>query len=244
MKTCPACGRENNDSEIMCNYCGEDLDNVMPSKNKGFSKRRPSSNYHNNSSTINEDFLIVEQQMEWLETFTSFETQNRYAILNRHGQELFFAEEKSSFLSRLFLTYQRPLNMEIYNNYGDFIMAMEKPFRFFIPEMIIYDSDKREIGSIKKKFWALRRTFLVYDVNGNEIFKIIGPIFHPWTFNIIKNGQELGRISKKWSGMGKEMFTDADTFTIQFPQNATDEEKKIFLGATFLIDYIYFENKK
>ena len=31
--------------------------------------------------------LIVEQQIEWLETFTDYETENRYAILNKHGDE-------------------------------------------------------------------------------------------------------------------------------------------------------------
>jgi len=247
MITCPNCGRENNDSEIMCYYCGEDLDTAKPEKNntkKGFKKRKSSTSRisSGNSLSINEDFLIIEQQVEWLETFTEFETENRYAILDRYGNELFFAEERSSFWGRIFLPTQRPLDIEVFNNYGNLIMTIEKPFRFFIPEINIYDENNQPIGNIKKKFWAIRRIFFVHDSSGKEIYKIVGPIFHPWTFKILKNGNEVGKISKKWSGLGKEMFTDADTFNIEFPGNATDKEKKILTGATFLIDYIYFEN--
>ncbi len=249
MITCPNCGRENNDSEMMCYYCGEDLDSESPpqkaKKSKGFQKRKtqPTKRAGNvNPLAINEDFLIIEQQVEWLETFTEYETENRYAILNQYGDELFFAEERSSFWARMFLPSQRPLDIEVFNNYGELVMAIEKPFRFFVPDITVYNENDQPIGIVKKKFWSLRRTFFVLDINGNEIYKIVGPIFHPWTFKIMKDGKEIGKISKKWSGMGKEMFTDADTFNVEFPHGATDEEKKIFVGATFLIDYLYFEN--
>jgi len=119
-----------------------------------------------------------------------------------------------------------------------------KPFKFFVPEIEVYNENKQLIGFVKKKFWSLRRTFFVYDLDNREICKIVGPLFKVWTFKIMKNDKEVGRISKKWSGMGKEMFSDADTFNVQFPQNFSDEEKKIFLGTTFLIDLIYFENNK
>ena len=31
--------------------------------------------------------------------------------------------------------------------------------------------------------------------------------------------QEVGKITKQWSGLGKEMFTDADNFGINFPMD-------------------------
>jgi hypothetical protein len=52
---------------------------------------------------------------------------------------------------------------------------------------------------------------------------------------------EVGLIAKKWSGMGKEMFTDADNFNITFPSSIDNAQKSILLGALFLIDMIYFE---
>jgi len=248
MINCPNCGKENNESEMMCYFCGEDLDGSPAPKNKktaGFKKRKSASSTSNsNPLAINEDFLIIEQQVEWMEAFSNYETENRYAILNQYGNELFFAEERSSFWARMFLPAQRPLDIEVFNNQGDLVMAIEKPFRFFVPEIIVYNENDESVGIVKKKFWSLRRTFIVLDVNGNEIYRIVGPILHPWTFKIMKDGKELGKISKKWSGIGKEMFTDADTFNVNFPNAMSDEEKKIFVGATFLIDLMYFEKNK
>lgn len=56
-------------------------------------------------------------------------------------------------------------------------------------------------------------------------------------------GQEIGKIIKIWRGLGVEMFTDADTFNVEFPQDATPEQKARLLGTTFLINMTYFEKQ-
>ena len=49
-------------------------------------------------------------------------------------------------------------------------------------------------------------------------------------------------ITKKWSGLGKEMFTDADHFGVEFPERADIALKAVLLGAVFLIDFAHFED--
>ena len=53
--------------------------------------------------------------------------------------------------------------------------------------------------------------------------------------------QEIARISKKWSGLLKEAYTDSDTFGVTFSKNLDNHSKYILLGAVFLIDFLYFE---
>jgi hypothetical protein len=48
-------------------------------------------------------------------------------------------------------------------------------------------------------------------------------------------GQRVGKISKQWSGLAKEMFTDADNFGISFPMDLDVRIKAVLLGAVFLI---------
>ena len=36
------------------------------------------------------------------------------------------------------------------------------------------------------------------------------------TFFANDSGSELARLTKQWSGFAREMFTDADTFVVQF----------------------------
>ena len=59
----------------------------------------------------------------------------------------------------------------------------------------------------------------------------------------MSGGQEVGKITKKWSGGMKEVFTDADNFAVQFPSGATEAQKAALLGAVFLIDFVHFENR-
>ena len=39
-----------------------------------------------------------------------------------------------------------------------------------------------------------------------------------------------------------EFLTDADTFTVDFPEGANTDLKVLLIGATILIDFLYFEN--
>jgi len=45
----------------------------------------------------------------------------------------------------------------------------------------------------------------------------------------------VGKISKQWSGLAREIFTDADFFGISFPLDLDVRMKAVLLGATFLI---------
>ncbi|MFL2928006.1 MAG: phospholipid scramblase-related protein, partial [Opitutales bacterium] len=62
-----------------------------------------------------------------------------------------------------------------------------------------------------------------------------------WTFFIKNNGTEYGKITKKWSGLLKESFTEADNFGVVFPEEWDVKVKALFLGAVFLIDFVHFE---
>ena len=62
-------------------------------------------------------------------------------------------------------------------------------------------------------------------------------------FEIRDASKEYGKITKKWSGLLKEGFTDADNFGVTFPNDWSNEQKALFLGTVFLIDFVHFEDK-
>lgn len=49
------------------------------------------------------------------------------------------------------------------------------------------------------------------------------------------DGTEVGQISKQWSGLARELFTDSDHFGITFPLDLDVRMKAVCLGACFLI---------
>ncbi len=190
------------------------------------------------------DGLVISQKKEWGEIFTGFETKNKYAVMETNGNELYFAGEvDGNLLLRLFLKSTRPFTIDIKGSDGQTIISIKRPWRFYFHEADILDSSGKKIGNLKKRFSFIRRIYTVTDDSGNELFELFGPILHPWTFNIMKSGGEVGKITKKWSGFGKEIFTDADNFGVTFPREMTVLTKAILLGAVFLIDFVHFENK-
>ena len=188
--------------------------------------------------------LVVSQQKEWGEILTGFETKNRYAISDVSGSRLYLAaEEAGSMLLRWFLKALRPFTIAVLTENGQVILRVIRPFRFYFHRADVVDSQGQTIGVIERRFSVLRRIYSVLDSSGKEVFQLFGPILHPWTFQIRNDGIEYGKVTKKWSGLLKEGFTDADNFGVMFSAEWDVKLKALFLGAVFLIDFVHFENK-
>jgi hypothetical protein len=97
---------------------------------------------------------------------------------------------------------------------------------------------------------------VIRDALGVARFSLHGPMLRPWTFWIRppdpadrESGADPvawhgdGKIAKKWSGLLKESFTDADQFGVEFPEGLDVPSKALLLGAVFLVDFVHFENK-
>ena len=190
--------------------------------------------------------LVIRQQKEWGEILTGFETKNRYDVMDLNSNPLIEALEEGdsvmATITRLFLKALRPFTMHLFSPGGSGLFKLTRPFRFYFHELDVCRSNGAPLGKVKRRFAILRRIYTVIDSNGNEIFELFGPLLHPWTFQIKKGGQELGKITKKWSGLAKESFTDADNFGIIFPAGIELSQKAVLLGAVFLIDFVHFEN--
>ena len=188
--------------------------------------------------------LVVSQKKEWGEILSGFETKNRYVVLDSTGKELYMAvEEGGNMMMRMFLKALRPFELRVSSYDGKLGLRVKRPFRFYFHKLEVFDFKGQLLGTIKRQFDIMRRVYSVIDNSGNEVFQLFGPIFHPWTFEIRKGGVTQGKIVKKWSGLVKESFTDADNFGIVFPQGCNVSQKSLLLGAVFLIDFVHFENK-
>lgn len=185
-----------------------------------------------------------ESKKEWGEIVTGFETRNRYAILDTHGNQLYMAvEEGGSTLLRWFLkALPCPFQITVKTRDEQLVLRVVRPFRFYFHELDIFDSRGQLLGTLQRRFALLRRIYSVLDRSGQEIFQLFGPLLHPWTFEIRNGDKEYGKITKKWSGLLKEGFTDADNFGVSFPVEWDKKLKALFLGAVFLIDFVHFEN--
>ena len=79
-----------------------------------------------------------------------------------------------------------------------------------------------------------RRKYTVEGAEGQDVATLFGPFFRPWTFEIrMGDGKEpVGLIQKKWSGLAKELFTEADNFWIEMAQVTDPSLRAILFAAT------------
>lgn len=248
-KRCPKCGFASNTSFAECPKCGIIVSKFLAQKieDKEFENKDAGAKKSALQKLAAANALMIKQQKEWGEILTGFETRNKYEVTDHLGNPMFQAEEEggsfATIITRFLLTALRPFTMHIFSADGKGLLLLKRPFRFFFHELEVCQANGAPLGTIKRRFSILRRRYSVLDRHGNEIYQLFGPILHPWTFQIKNGMQELGKITKKWSGLLKESMTDADNFGINFPKGIDLGRKAILLGAVFLIDFVHFENK-
>lgn len=195
--------------------------------------------------------LFVRQRKEWLEVFTDFEQANKYALVTEGGALAGWALEKPGgfwrFLARSFLKNMRPFEMMVFPAEGPAAAAelsVRRPFTWYFAHLNVWDRDGRPLGQIRQRWSWIRRRLDLETPDGRTVARIVGPLLHPWTF-IAQRGpeatpREVGRVEKKWGGLLKEAFTDADTYLVTFGEpDATF--RRLFLAAALLIDARWFE---
>lgn len=204
---------------------------------------------------VHVDQLIVKQKVEWLEAICGCETKNKYKVLNSMGQQIYKASEDNNCCTRNCLGANRPFDMELVDNNGTELIHLYRPFRCtscffpcFLQEMEVHSPPGTIIGTIEQEWSIVTPQYVVKDQNGDVALRIEGPLCTfslcgDVEFNVLSPDglNEVGKISKQWSGLLKETFTDADIFGISFPMDLDVRMKAVLLGACFLIDFNYFE---
>lgn len=187
--------------------------------------------------------LVIRQQVEQMEIFTPFETANRYSVYTSDGAQLMYAYEESGDLTRQFAGSHRALTIHVVESDGTPVLKASRDFFWFRSHLRV-DAEGRRVGALNRVF-GLGRKFALVDSSEREITRITSGMFRPHTF--IANatgGAEIARVTKQWSGFGREMFTDADTFVVQFTDADTDNDfRLLMLASAFAIDLDFFENQ-
>ena len=91
--------------------------------------------------------------------------------------------------------------------------------------------------------FSLGGGFHVLDALGNPIAEVKGD-WKGWNFRFIAvDGSELGRVTKKWAGVGKELFTSADNYMIALDRShpLLPDVKSLLLAAGLAIDIVFKE---
>ena len=177
-----------------------------------------------------------------------FKAANNFDIYNPDTQELMMTcrEEQLSFLTKLFrfTDYKRmtPFHIEIKSSLGEKILTVKRGVSIFLSTVEVFDGKDNLIGRFKQKFFSIGGKFDILDTNDSVICTLQGQ-WTSWDFKFMRDNDELAQVSKKWAGLGKELFTTADNYMLSINESVKkDDHARILILATVMcIDMVLKE---
>jgi uncharacterized protein YxjI len=177
-----------------------------------------------------------------------FKAANNFDILNPSTQELMMTcrEENLGFFTKMFRfsDYKRmtPFNIEIRTASGEKVLTVKRGVSIFVSTVQVLDENDMLVGTFKQKFFSLGGKFSVLDTSDNVLCTLQGK-WTSWDFSFVKESNELAHVSKKWAGLGKELFTSADNYmlTINESVSPVDPIRIMILAAVMSIDMVLKE---
>lgn len=126
---------------------------------------------------------------------------------------------------------------------GKVIISIKRELVFLRSKVSVLADGDHVIGYFKSKMFSFGGGFWLYDTNNEKIGEVKGD-WKGWNFKLLDiTGIEIGTVTKKWSGLGKELFTSADNYMISItnPSKNDTSSKALLLAAGIAIDTIYKE---
>jgi uncharacterized protein YxjI len=122
------------------------------------------------------------------------------------------------------------------------VLSIHRGVALFRPKVHV-SARGQELGYFRAKAISIGPSFRMFDMQDREIGSVKGD-WKGWNFQLLgTGGEELGRVTKKWAGLGKELFTTADTYAISLSDAAAGrrEVAQLLLAAGLAIDTVFKE---
>ncbi|EEG43068.1 Scramblase family protein [Flavobacteria bacterium MS024-3C] len=193
--------------------------------------------------------LLQKNTFLFKEQLGLFKASNNYDVYDPQTEEIILhCREKN--LNPLYkiirllikdLKSMTPFEIEISGLDGIKIIKVKKKLSLVLPKIEVFDESDKLIGFIKLNLFQLNN-FEVFDYKGNLVSKLKGSLIG-WNFKFLKDENTIATVTKKWSGIGKELFTSADNYILDINDNVekTSSLRLLIFGAVICIDMVLKE---
>ncbi|WP_246010519.1 phospholipid scramblase family protein [Hymenobacter perfusus] len=195
------------------------------------------------SQLLNRHAYFIREHIGFLKLKDTFD------ILDAETQEHlgYATEENPAWINwtRLLLQKHRMPTTVVVRRLSDnvVLLRLKRGWRFFRSRIEVFGSENELLGYFESKILTLGGGFHVYNAHGVRVADIKGN-WIGWDFRFLNAaGQELGLVTKKWAGVGRELFTTADNYLISLSDRGTQQPATaaLLLAAGLAIDTLYKE---
>jgi len=194
------------------------------------------------SQVINKNLFLVKEHLGL------FKAANNFDIFDPENGELIMEcrEPTLGLITKLlrFTDFKRmtPFDVQIRTPDGSRIVRIKRGISLFLSNVEVFDENNEFIGGFKQRFLSIGGRFDVFGKKAEEICTLSGK-WTGWDFYFKSEEREYAHVSKKWAGIGKELFSSADNYILEIAEDVKpdDDFRKLILAAVMCIDMVLKE---
>ena len=194
------------------------------------------------SQVLNRNLFLIKEHVGM------FKAANNYDVHDPETGEIIMEcrEEKLGVFTKMlrFTDYKRmtPFDVQIRTPDGQPVVRIKRGISVFLSKVSVLDENDAAIGGFKQKLFSVGGKFDVLDHNEQPVCSLKGK-WTGWDFRFISGDVELAHVTKKWAGMGKELFTSADNYVLSISEEVPPDSavRKLILAAGMSIDMVLKE---
>jgi uncharacterized protein YxjI len=193
--------------------------------------------------TLNKNLYFVKEHVK------VFKAANSFDIYDPDTKQIILQarEERLGFFTKMFrfTDYKRmtPFEIDIKTPDGKTIVTVKRGVSVFLSTVEVLDERGTLIGKFKQKLFSIGGKFEVLDASERPLCMLKGK-WTSWDFRFVsQDGKEFALVTKKWSGLGKELFTSADNYVLQISNDvpADNPLRMLIMAAVMCIDLVLKE---
>ena len=183
-----------------------------------------------------ESILVVNQKVKLIEL------NNQYSVFDSSGKQIASVNQVGQSTAKKLLRLVSSLDqflthkLEISDMKGQVVLRLTRPAKVFKSTVIVSDGADREVGRIVQENMIGKINFSL-QVGQQQIGAIKGENWRAWNFRIEDaSGTEVARITKKFEGIAKTLFTTADNYVLNIHRPLEQPLISLVVAAALSID--------
>ena len=183
-----------------------------------------------------EPILVVNQKVKLIEL------NNQYSVFDSSGKQIASVNQVGQSTAKKLLRLVSSLDqflthkLEISDMKGQVLLRLTRPAKVFKSTVIVSDGTDREVGRIVQGNMIGKINFSL-QVGQQQIGAIKGENWRAWDFRIEDaSGTEVARITKKFEGIAKTLFTTADNYVLNIHRPLEQPLISLVVAAALSID--------
>ena len=187
--------------------------------------------------------LLTTDRLVFSQKAKLIELTNEYAIRDEHGTQVGLmrqeGQSKLKKLARLVSSLDQFMTHTIaaYDADGSKVLELTRPRKFVKSKVLVKDGQGMPVGTIVQQNVFGKIRFSFEGPAGEPVGGINAQNWRAWNFSIVDpGGIEVGRITKKWAGLGKEMFTTADNYVFEIQPGMNGSLRTLALASAVGVD--------